>query len=120
LSSVGKKAQGSYTADKGFAGEKPHQHWRERNGAEVITSPHQSSKEKWPKEWRRWLVRLRQGIESVFDKLLNTFRLVRERPHTLTGFQARLAAKISLHNFYIWLNEHLQRPPLAFADLLDW
>ncbi|HTI14659.1 MAG TPA: hypothetical protein VL461_08845 [Dictyobacter sp.] len=59
-------------------------------------------------------------IESVFDKLLNAFRLARERPHALTGFQARLTAKISLHNFYLWLNEHLQRPPLAIADLVDW
>jgi hypothetical protein len=120
LSSVGKKAQSPYIADKGFAGEKPHQRWRECYGAEVITPPHQSSKRKWPKEWRRWLAHLRQGIEGVFDKLLNTFRLARERPHALTGFQARLAAKISLHNFCIWLNRTLQRPPLAFADLLDW
>lgn len=28
-----------------------------------------------------------------YDKLLNTFRLARERPHALDGFQARLAAK---------------------------
>jgi hypothetical protein len=120
LSSVGKKAQGSYIADKGFAGENPHQHWQDLYGAEVITPPHQSSKKTWPKEWRQWLARLRQGIEGVFDKLLNTFRLARERPHALLGFQARLAAKISLHNFCIWFNQHLQRPPLAFADLLDW
>jgi hypothetical protein len=55
------------------------------------------------KQWRQWLAGLRQGIEGVFDKLLNTFRLAKERPHALTGFQARLAAKISLHNFCIWL-----------------
>jgi hypothetical protein len=120
LTSSGKPALGCYIADKGFAGEKPHQRWRDQLGAEVITPPHQCSKRSWPKEWRRWLAHLRQGIESVFDKLLNTFRLARERPHTLTGFQARLAAKISLHNFCIWLNGHLQRPPLAFADLVDW
>lgn len=120
LNSVGAKAQGACLADKGFAGDKPHARWRELYGAEVITPPHQSSKQRWPKEWRQWLARLRQLIESVFDKLLNTFRLARERPHALTGFQARLAAKMSLHNFCIWLNGHLQRPPLAFADLVDW
>jgi len=86
----------------------------------VITAPHQRSKKTWSKQWRRWLAGLRQGIEGVFDKLLNTFRLAKERPHALTGFQARLAAKISLHNFCIWLNGTLQRPPLAFADLLAW
>ena len=120
LSSAGKPAQGCYIADKGFAGEKPHRRWRDQLGAEVITPPHQRSNKTWSKEWRQWLARLRQGIESVFEKLLNTFRLARERPHTLTGFQARLAAKISLHNFCIWLNGQLQRPPMAFADLLDW
>jgi hypothetical protein len=120
LACVGKPAQGAYIADKGFAGDKPHARWRERFGAQVITAPHQRSKKSWPKEWRKWLARLRQVIESVFGKLLNTFRLARERPHALTGFQARLAAKISLHNFCIWLNRHLQRPPLAFADLVQW
>lgn len=101
---VGKPAQGAYIADKGFAGDKPHQR----------------SKQQWPKEWRRWLAHLRQLIESVFAKLLTTFRLARERPHALTGFQARLAAKIGLHNFCIWVNQHLQRPPLAFAELIVW
>jgi hypothetical protein len=120
LACVGRAAQGAYIADKGFAGEKPHARWRELYGADVITPPHQASKRTWPKEWRQWLAHLRQVIESVFEKLLNTFRLARERPHALTGFQARLAAKISLHNFCIWVNEHLQRPPLAFADLIDW
>ena len=59
-------------------------------------------------------------IETVNEKLLNTFRLARERPHDLTEFQVRLAAQVGLHHFCIWLNGHLQRPPLAFADLIDW
>ena len=69
---------------------------------------------------RRWLASLRQMIETVNDKLLNTFRLARERPHDLTGFQARLAAKVALHNFCIWFNLQLDRAPLAFAELLEW
>jgi hypothetical protein len=31
-----------------------------------------------------------------------------------------LAAKITLHNFGIWLNAHVGRPRLAFTDLVDW
>jgi hypothetical protein len=69
---------------------------------------------------RRWLASIRQIVETVYDKLHNTFRLYRERPHDLTGFQARLAAKIALHNFCIWLNVKYGRPRLAFADLIDW
>jgi hypothetical protein len=120
LPSVGVRAQGVYVADKGFAGDEPHAQWRQLYGAEVITAPHQGSKKKWPKQWRRWLAGLRQVVETIYDKLLNAFRLARERPHDLTGFQARLAAKVSLHNFCIWINAQLGREPLAFADLLDW
>lgn len=74
----------------------------------------------WPKGLRRWLSGLRQMVETVYDKLHNTFRLAQERPHELAGFQARLAAKVSLHNFCIWFNGLLGRSPLAVGDLLDW
>jgi hypothetical protein len=62
---------------------------------------------------------VRQSVETVYDKLFPTVRLDRERPHDLSGFRARLAAKIALHNFCIWVNEQLGRPRLAFTDLVD-
>jgi len=63
----------------------------------------QRSKQRWPKGLHRWLASLRQIIETVNDKLLNTFHLARERPHDVAGFRARLAAKVALHNFCIWV-----------------
>ncbi len=115
-SSCGQAGRGNYIADKGFTGEIPHQRWKMLWQAEVIAAPHPKSKRRhWPKALRRWLSGLREIIESVNDKLLNTFGLDRERPHDLTGFQARLAAKVGLHNFCIWLNAQLERPPLATA-----
>ena len=121
LPSTGLPAQGSYVADKGEACERPRQRWQQQRQVDLVTPPHQTSKRiRWPKALRRWLAGVRQIIETVNDKLLNTFRLARERPHDLTGFQARLAAKVSLHNFCIWFNLHLSRAPLAFADLIDW
>ena len=121
LPSAGLPAQGSYVADKGFAGERPRRKFAGLYQVDLVTPPHQSStRQHWPKALRRWLAGLRQIIETVNDKLLNTLRLARERPHDLTGFQARLAAKVALHNFCIWFNLHLGRAPLAFADLLDW
>jgi hypothetical protein len=69
---------------------------------------------------RRWLAGVRQIIETVYDKGQHTFGLTRARPHALTGFQARLAAKMTRHNFCLWRNEQLDRPSLAFADLVDW
>jgi hypothetical protein len=107
-------------ADKGFAGERPRRTFQQRYQVELITAPHQSSKQRWPKALRRWLAHLRQIIETVNDKLLNTFRLARERPHDLTGFQARLAAKVALHNFCIWFNVQRDEAPLTFAELLAW
>ena len=41
---------------------------------------------------------IRQIIESLYDKLFNTFGLWRERPHELEGLRARLAARVALHN----------------------
>jgi hypothetical protein len=116
LPSAGLPTQGAYVADKGKAFERPYRQWWLEHQVEVVTPPHQSSQRmRWPKALRRWLASIRQIIETVNDKLLNTFRLARERPHVLTGFQARLAAKVGLHNFCIWLNLHLGRAPLATA-----
>jgi hypothetical protein len=63
---------------------------------------------------------VRQIVETVYEQLAHTFRLDRERPHDLSGFQARLAAKIALHNFCMGLHAQLGRPQLAFTDLVDW
>lgn len=120
LQSVGRPALCPYVADKGFEGVQAHKRWQKLYGAQVFTPPRRNSLTPWPKQMRRWLGSIRQIVETVYDKLHNTFRLYRERPHNLTGFQARLAAKIALHNFCIWLNVKYGRPRLAFADLLDW
>ena len=117
---VGSSAQGYYVVDKGFEGKERHQQWNYHYGVQVICPPKRNSKSPWPKRLRRWVAGVRQIVETVFEKLHHTFRLNRERPHLLEGFQARLAAKVALHNFCIWLNQHLGRPSLAFADLLDW
>jgi len=66
------------------------------------------------------LAGVRQIVETVYEKLTHTFRLDRERPHDLSGFQARLAAKMALHNVCIWLNAQLGRLQLAFAALVNW
>lgn len=69
---------------------------------------------------RRWIVSIRQIVESVYEKLFNVFGLWRERAHDLVGLRARLAARVALHNFCIWLNDRLGRPRLKFADLWGW
>lgn len=109
-----------YLVDKGFSGPRRKEMWKERYGANVLGAPQKGHGSPWPREMERWLASLRQIVETVHDRLLNFFRLARERPHSVTGFRARLAAKVALHNFCIWLNRSLGRPSLQFADLLGW
>ena len=118
--SVGSPAGVPYLGDRGFEGGENHRRWKEAYGAELLSPPKRNSPNPWPKRLRKWLAGLRQIVESVFGKLHLTFRLRLERPHTLEGFQSRLAAKMALHNFCIWLNDQSGRPRLAFADLLGW
>jgi hypothetical protein len=120
LPSVGAPARGSYVVDQGFEGQANQARWWQTYGAQVICPPKRKSRRQWPKPLRRWLAGVRQIVETVHDKLFHTFRLDRERPHDLSGFRTRWAAKVALHNFCMWLNEHLGRPLLAFTDLVDW
>jgi hypothetical protein len=120
LASVGAPALGVYVTDRGFEGQKRHQHWQDAYGAVVLCAPKRNSRHPWPRPWRRWLAGIRQLVETVNSRLQHVFRLDRERPHTLEGFQVRLAAKMALHNFCIWLNQQLGRSLLAFMDLVAW
>jgi hypothetical protein len=121
LQSVGSMALGPYVVDKGFEGEENHHRWLESYGVRIICPPKRNEhKRRWPKRLRRWAASIRQIIETVYEKLHNTFGLRRERPHDMAGLRARLAARVALHNLCIWLNEQLGRPRLAFADLLGW
>jgi hypothetical protein len=84
---------------KGFEGEENHRRWLQCYGARIIHPPKRNStKWSWPKPLRKWVAAIRQIIESVYDKLFNTFGLWRERPHELEGLRARLAARVALHN----------------------
>ncbi len=121
LSSVGSAFfSGPYVTDKGFEGAENHRRWLECYGARLICPPKRNARKVWPKRLRRWVASIRQIVETVYDKLFNAFGLWRERPHELSGLRARLAARVALHNFCIWLNDQLGRPRLAFADLLGW
>jgi hypothetical protein len=120
ITSVGQPALGPYVVDTGFEGEDNHQRWRLLYHADVICKPKSNSKKAWPKPWRRWLHSIRQMVETIYAKQMDFFRLDKERPHDIIGFQVNLAAKMALHNFCIWLNKSLGRAPLAFAELLGW
>lgn len=120
LPSPGRPRSDVYLADTGFWGPKRNARWHELFGITVVCPPERSTRWRWSRSFRRRFARYRQLIEGVHNRVIHPFRLDLERPHTLDGFAARLAAKIGLHNFCCWLNLRLHRPILAYADLIDW
>jgi hypothetical protein len=123
LPSVGAASGRPYVGDKGFAGRHRRAFWEQACGAVMIAPSQRHARtdpQPWPREWRRWLAGVRQIVETVTAKLEACFRLEQERPHCLAGLLTRLAAKVALHNFCLWLNGQRGRPLLAFADLIDW
>lgn len=92
-------------------------------GAHVIPPPKRvqarPSVSKRVQAVRRWLAGWRQSVARARNDLLTVFRLARERPHSLAGVRARLAATVSVRTVGHWLNRTLGRPPFAFADPLD-
>jgi hypothetical protein len=120
IPSVGAPVTPDYLADSGFAGERCEEHWQDLYGADVHAVRQRGSMARWTEPVRRWAVGLRQIIETVNGRLLHIFRLNDDRPHHLTGFGTRLAAKVALHNFCIWLNRQLGQPDLCVAELIDW
>jgi hypothetical protein len=120
LPSVGAPVAPDYLADSGFAGEQCEQRWQELYGAEVHAVRQRGSLVRWTEAVRTWAAGLRQIVETVNGRLLHVFRLDADRPHHLTGFATRLAAKVALHNFCIWFNRQFGQPDLCVAELIDW
>ena len=120
LPGVGTPTSDRYAGDMGFSGQECEARWAADYDAVVVCPPQTGSKREWSKPWKRWLAGIRQIIETANDRLLETFGLDHERPHALDGLQARLAAKVGLHNVCLWLNRKLGRADLEVADLLDW
>jgi hypothetical protein len=86
---AGAPAQGPYVVAQGCAGVADHTAWVQQYGGRGLCPPKRHSTRPWSKRRRRGLAGLRQMVETVYDQLAHTFRLERERPPALEGFQAR-------------------------------
>lgn len=119
-------ADGIYLADTGFEGRAWHAKWDHRDGATVICRPKARDTRRgaaihaWTAAERRTFAGLRQIVETVHARLLDTFGVAHLRPHSLCGLRAHLAAKLAAFNVACWLNQRANRPLMAFADLLEW
>jgi hypothetical protein len=122
LLSVGQPVSDCYVADMGFGGVQCEERWAAHYGATIVCPAQTGSTRAvaWSKPWRTWLAGIRQVIETVNDRLLTTFGLTHERPHAWDGLQARLAARVGLHNICLWFNQQRDRSLLTIADLIDW
>lgn len=120
LPQIGIRSSRYYLLDTGFEGRKNHQRWRQVYGAEIICKPDPRRPDAWNQAKRRWFSGIRQIIETVIDKLLNWLQLDRVRAHSLKGFYAQLAAKVTAYNFLVHLNLLYERPVLQFSDLLSF
>lgn len=120
LPSVGRPASAVYVADAGFAGQACTAHWLAAYHAHLVAPPLDRAEPTWTAREQRWLAGRRQIVESIIARLQQVFRLDGERPHSLAGFLARLAAKMGLHNVCLWLNCQHDQPALALADLPGW
>jgi hypothetical protein len=109
-----------YLADSGFSGKTVQARWRQDYGAKVLAQPLPQAHRRWSRRVRRWVAGKRQIVETAFHCLQHRFRLTADRPHTLDGLQARVAAKIALHNCCICLNRSHGHPDLAITELLPW
>jgi hypothetical protein len=118
--SVGRALTGVYLADTGFAGRAAQRRWAEDYAAHVAAPPQPDSADRWPAARRRWHTSARQIVETVFQRLLQGFRLERERPRTLGGILTRLAAKVGVHNALIHWNRQTGQPDLAYAEVIGW
>lgn len=120
LPEVGRPSSGIYLADTGFAGRACRERWAAYADAHVYAPPQRDSHEVWPAALRQHSHRIRQIIETVFQRLHQPLRLDRERPHTLQGLHARVAAKIALHNWLIAWNRQCARPDLTVVGVIGW
>ena len=116
--SAGRPASGVYLADTGFAGREARARWLDL-GADVLAPPQPDSGERWPAAVRSWHRRRRQIVETVFGRLHGAFRLERDRPRSLGGLRARIAAKVALSNALIRLNRDAGRPGLPLAGVVS-
>lgn len=120
LPEVGRPSSGLYLADTGFAGRACTRRWATLAEAYVLAPPQPDSAEKWDRPTRSRHRRLRQIIETVFDRIHHALRLEHDRIRTLSGLHTRIAAKVALHNWTIATNRAHHRPDLAITGLIAW
>jgi hypothetical protein len=115
---AGDDAAVPYLTDRGFNGERWLIHWRNTYHTTVIAVPPDNAPQTWSAADKRWLVRHRQIVETVFARLSDVFGIKRLQAHSDWGKITRLAAKMAAYNLGCFFNRLLGRPDGALATLI--
>lgn len=116
--SAGQPSADPSLADLGFDGRAWRAHWRAHLGATVLIKSDYAPGPHQPRA-KRWFSHYRQQIETLFNRLQDTFGLTFPRARTYWGLLTRLAAKASAYNAALAINYLWHRPihslPSPFA-----
>ncbi len=108
---VGATVCGTYLADRGFAGQVWHAHWREDLAAEVWTP------DRVARPVRHWFHHARQVVETINGVLTDVLHLKFPHAHTYAGLITRIVTTCATVNLGILVNRHCGRPDLALGTL---
>jgi hypothetical protein len=97
-------------ADAAFDGQFWLAHWAHDYAAQVVTLPSEAD--------HPWFSALRQGVETAFANLCDSFGLKYPGAHTTWGLITRIAAKLAAYATGIAINRTLGRQDFAFATLI--
>ena len=112
---AGDKNPGIYLSDRGLRGKAWQRHWRDDYGAKIVIRPEDDEdvdSALTPAEIRS----RRQIVETVFHILKDSLGLNAMRVRTLSGLQARTAAKIAALNIMLLINRTYNRRPLSIFN----
>jgi hypothetical protein len=101
----------------GFPGIRWISHWRQDDGAPVLTKADSASlPDEERREAVRWVNGWRQVVETANTWLVERFGLKRPRARSDWGVLTRVAAKVAAFNWGVYLNHMFARPTFAFFD----
>jgi hypothetical protein len=116
---VGTRIAACEITDLNYDGAAWQEHWRNGYGVLVLTEAvYRSLTEEERRPAARWLHGLRQTVETVFSRLVDTFSLKFPRARTLWGVYVRLTAKAAAHNLSVYLNHLFGQSPFSALDPL--
>ena len=123
-SSVGAPATGPYLTDEGFEGRGRHRRWARDYGAVAICPPpprRRTGVPPWPRAWRRWLAGKRRVVETAIAPGWSTPSASGASGRTAwTACRRAWRPRWRCTTPACGSTGQLSRPPLAFADLVDW